>query len=154
MLLIRSATGSELKTAASWILTARDCQLWAGPRVRFPIELHSLAGAIAFAASNSFALIDRGAFVAFGQLMEKDLRRGHLARLIVAPTLRGKGYGYALVRALIERSRAVGLARVSLNVDGSNGPALSLYSRLGFRDASRPVDEPDSLGSRYMEIDG
>ena len=83
--------------------------------------------------------------------MRKDAGRGHLARLIVSPPLRGKGHGEALVRVLLEKARDESCKRVSLNVDRANLPAVSLYLRLGFRDAPRPLGEPESRGSRNVE---
>ena len=132
--LLRHATSTDLKVVRSWITTARDCELWAGWRVRFPIELESLQAAISFTETNTFSLVDGDHLIAFGQLVQKDTNRGHLARLIVAPSFRGKGYGEALVRALLEEARAASYGPVSLNVDRSNLAAIALYSKLGFRD--------------------
>lgn len=53
----------------------------------------------------------------------------------VVSDMRGKGVGGALIANLLERARAQGYRAMSLSVDRSN-PALSLYQRLGFRDAS------------------
>ncbi len=149
--MLRAATLSDLTEVASWIATARDCELWAGWRVSFPIDTASLPEAIGFAATNAFALTDGGRLVAFGQLVRKDAGRGHLARLIVSPLFRGKGHGEALVRALVEKARDESFERVSLNVDRANLPAVSLYLKLGFRDVPRPTSEAESRGSRYME---
>jgi ribosomal protein S18 acetylase RimI-like enzyme len=149
--MLRIATVSDLREVASWIATARDCELWAGWRVSFPIDMASLPEAIGFSATNTFALTDDDRLVALGQLVRKDAARGHLARLIVNPLLRGKGHGEALVRALLEKARDESFERVSLNVDSSNHPAVTLYLKLSFRYTPRPPDEPDSHGSRYME---
>jgi len=123
----------------------------AGQPVSFPIDMASLPEAIGFAGTNAFALTDGGRLVAFGQLVRKDAGRGHLARLNVSPPLRGKGHGEALVRALLDKARDESCKRVSLNVDRGSLPAVSLYLKLGFCDAPRPLGEPESRGSRYME---
>ena len=128
--------------------------MWAGWRVAFPIDGTSLPAAIEFNEANAFSLIDGDQLAGFGQLVKKSQGRGHLARLIVNPSVRGRGYGEALVRALLERARSKSLERVSLNVAASNVPAISLYVKLGFMDAPRPPDEPESSGSRYMELAG
>lgn len=57
----------------------------------------------------------------------------------VASGLRGKGIGATLIANLMERARAQGYRALSLSVDRSN-PALSLYQRLGFKDAR--ISEP------------
>ena len=150
--MLRLATSSDLEDVVSWIPTARDCELWAGRRVTFPIDRTSPPAAIDFTESNAFSLIDGEEFVAFGQRVRKGQGRGHLARLIVKPGLRGKGHGEMLVRALLHRARIESFESVSLNVDSSNLPAVSLYLKMGFVDATRPPDEPASAGARYMEM--
>ena len=150
--MLRSATVSDLEQVASWIVTARDCELWAGWRVSFPIEPASLPLAIGFSETNAFVLIDDNELVAFGQLLKKSSGRGHLARLIVNPSVRKRGYGETLVRALRDRAHLEGCERISLNVDASNVAAVALYSKLGFMDAPRPSDEPAATGTRYMEM--
>jgi ribosomal protein S18 acetylase RimI-like enzyme len=150
--MLRPASIDDLKLVASWIASARDCERWAGWRVRFPVELDALPEAIQFTDTNAFSLSEQGGVVAFGQLVAKTSNRGHLARVIVAPTFRGKGFGLTLVQSLVDKARDVGFARVSLNVDRTNVPAMVLYVRLGFRDAVPPADEPPSPGSRYMEL--
>ena len=149
--MLRPATLSDLDDVASWITGKRDCELWAGWRVSFPIDRTGLPSAIDFAGTNAFALVDGDQLVAFGQLISKQSRRGHLARLIVNPSLRGKGHGEALVRGLLEKARAEAFEPASLNVDESNLRAVTLYLKLGFQDAMRPPDEPESSGTRYME---
>jgi len=151
-MVLRSATISDLKEVAFWIGTAHECERWAGWRVPFPIDSDALPDAIGFEETNAFALVDGPQLVGFGQLVRKESGRGHLARLIVNPGLRGKGYGEALVRKLLEPVRTAPFERISLNVDRSNLPAVSVYLKAGFRDATRPPDEPESRGSRYMEL--
>jgi ribosomal protein S18 acetylase RimI-like enzyme len=150
--MLRSATLSDLEDVISWIPTARDCELWAGRRVTFPIDRTLLPAAIDLTDGNAFSLIDGQEFVAFGQLVRKSQDRGHLARLVVKPGLRGKGHGEMLVRALLDRARIESFESVSLNVDSSNLPAVSLYLKMGFVDATRPPDEPASARARYMEM--
>lgn len=52
----------------------------------------------------------------------------------VVSDMRGEGVGGELVANLLERARAQGYRAMSLSVDRLN-PAISLYQRLGFRDA-------------------
>jgi ribosomal protein S18 acetylase RimI-like enzyme len=120
--------------------------------VSYPIDVSSLPQALEFATSKAYALCDdEGDVVAFGQLVRKDAGRRHLARLIVNPVLRGQGHGETLARGLIERARRDGCGRISLNVDVANTAATALYLKIGFADAVRPLDEPESPGTRYME---
>lgn len=152
MLELRPATPADLKCVGGWIQNRRDAELWAGWRVGFPLDFTSLGAAIDFAEDNAFSLLSDQQLVAFGQLLRKPSKRGHLGRIIVNPDLSGKGYGEKLVRALLDRARQAGMDKVSLQVDVSNPAAVALYVKLGFRDMPRPPDEPEAPGSRYMEL--
>ena len=149
-MILRVATLSDLHGVASWISSPHDCERWAGWRVSFPIDREQLLQAIEFSDDNSFCLLHDGAVVAFGQIIGKK-HRAHLARLIVEPSVRGRGYGRLLVQGLLQRVRQGTIDRVSLNVHASNVRAVSLYLALGFRDVPRPSDEPEWAGVRYME---
>ena len=127
--------------------------MWAGWRVSIPIDPGTLPGQIEFNETNAFCLVDDVRMVAFGQLVEKANRRGHLARVIVNPQHRRQGYGRTLVERLIDVARARKLERVSLNVDAANPAAIALYALLGFSDAARPPGEPQAVGVRYLERD-
>lgn len=75
--------------------------------------------------------------VARGLRVERVIRppqRGmhYLAHLGVAPGLRGRGIGRALVGHLIEQARAQGRRRIALDVAASNPRAQALYAELGF----------------------
>lgn len=56
----------------------------------------------------------------------------YLAHLGVAPGLRGRGIGRALVAHLLEQGRARGKRWMALDVATTNAPAQALYERLGF----------------------
>jgi GNAT superfamily N-acetyltransferase len=64
----------------------------------------------------------------------------------VVPASRGRGIGGALLGALLQVARAVGLRAVSLNVEAGN-PAQRLYERYGFVQVGAPG------GSRTMRRD-
>ena len=50
----------------------------------------------------------------------------------VQESLRGRGYGSAMLRAMDARLRELGIGRVSLNVMGWNTRARALYEREGY----------------------
>jgi N-acetylglutamate synthase len=55
-----------------------------------------------------------------------------LTAIEVDPDYRRRGLGAAVTTALIAHAAGRGLARVFLQVEDGNGPALALYRRLGF----------------------
>lgn len=60
--------------------------------------------------------------------------RGWVGGVGIAPEWRGKGWGKALMRALIERARLRGLSILYLEVLEPNTVAHQLYERLGFHE--------------------
>jgi RimJ/RimL family protein N-acetyltransferase len=48
------------------------------------------------------------------------------------PGYRGRGHGSALLRATMDKARAVGFVRIELHVYADNHPAIGLYRKHGF----------------------
>jgi len=61
----------------------------------------------------------------------------HLGHILVAPPLRGRGLGGRLVDALVGLAASRGCDHVVLNVFDVNRPAIRVYERAGFVEASR-----------------
>ena len=59
---------------------------------------------------------------------------GHITNIAVRPDRRGRGYGEAITRALIQLAADSGLRFLTLECRRSNLIAQSLYHKLGFRD--------------------
>lgn len=55
----------------------------------------------------------------------------------VAPSVRGRGVGDALLAAAVAHARAAGYARIVLDVGDHNTPAQALYARHGFTPTGR-----------------
>lgn len=65
--------------------------------------------------------------------------QAELETIVVAPAARRMGLGSALMRAMIEELKPVGVAEVTLEVRASNRPAMAFYRSMGFAEfASRP----------------
>ena len=70
--------------------------------------------------------------------IDETLRIG---RLIVAPTVRGQGWGRHLLTVTLEYARELGIERVQLGVLASNTPARRLYESVGFRADPETLEE-------------
>lgn len=147
---LRLTSSADLDHVASWVGSPADCRVWAGSRISYPIDLEALPGALEFATAQSWCLVEGDDLLGFGQLVPKPVGRLHLARLIVSPAERGRGWGRRLTEELLGHAEERRPSVISLNVVETNDVAISLYESLGFEIARRPVDEPDS-SSRYME---
>lgn len=60
-----------------------------------------------------------------------------ILNVAVDPAYCRRGYGRALLAYALERLRALGVQHVTLEVNCNNRPAVSLYARLGFKEAGR-----------------
>ena len=82
----------------------------------------------------SFCLAESSAnLLGFGQYLMRKPGAVHLARIIISPAVRGKGFGTLLCQLLMARAiQATGANEVTLAVFRDNVVALSLYSSLGF----------------------
>jgi ribosomal protein S18 acetylase RimI-like enzyme len=147
----RSAVPSDLEVVASWIRSQRDCALWAGPAVPFPLDTSALADQIGMAGATNVALDDGLGLAAFGQALPKAPCRSHLARVIVRPDVRGQGIGTTLVEALLSRAAEAGATVATLNVYRDNLAAAALYAGLGFVRAERPSGEHLSRDTWFMQ---
>jgi len=147
----RIAVPADLGVVASWIASQRECALWAGPSVRFPLELSALPDQIGMAGAINVALEDDQGLAAFGQALPRPPGCAHLARVIVRPGARRRGLGRALVEALLARAEVAGLSPVTLNVYRDNAAAAALYAELGFRCVERPDGDSASPGICFMQ---
>ncbi len=64
--------------------------------------------------------------------MTHVLDEGSITNIAVRPDLRRLGLGRAVVTALLDRAREIGVSDVFLEVRVSNEPAIALYRSLGF----------------------
>jgi ribosomal protein S18 acetylase RimI-like enzyme len=74
-----------------------------------------------------------------------DAPEAHLQELYVAPALRGRGIGRALLEATIERARAEGATGIDLNTGETDTAARRLYESMGFTNREGRPDGPAML---------
>lgn len=101
---------------------------------RFLMNIVQYPGCGAFFAPASFVATDRIGRelhgVSLASLVAADI--GHITQVCVAPSHRGIGLGYELMRRSLLALAAHGCRRVSLTVTASNLAAIRLYERMGF----------------------
>ena len=142
------ATSKHLAEVVSWLETEQDSRFWAGPSVRYPLELEALVEDINFSPDNAYILAAGDNVIAFGQVIRKSNRRYHLARIIIHPDYRGKGYGLELCKALVDM--VAGRDRViTLNVYRANSGAAALYEKLGFVEDEKKSTNENRFMVRY-----
>jgi ribosomal protein S18 acetylase RimI-like enzyme len=70
--------------------------------------------------------------ISLASLVARDT--GHITQICVAPSQRGKGIGYALLRRSMLELAAHGCRTVGLTVTSENISAIHLYEQMGFTD--------------------
>jgi ribosomal-protein-alanine N-acetyltransferase len=65
------------------------------------------------------------------------LDEAEIITVAIAPEARGKGHARALLTPHLDALSRQGVARVHLEVEEGNGPAIALYRRAGFRETGR-----------------
>lgn len=127
----------------SWFVSEKALREWAGPDFRYPFDLASFKNDLQLNKKDSFVLLSKkGEFLAFGQFYLR-LRRCHLARLVVNPKFRGKGYAPILIEQLCEIAhKKLKLEECSLFVFADNQSAIKSYTRCGFEVVNYPDEIP------------
>jgi ribosomal protein S18 acetylase RimI-like enzyme len=135
---LKAFEDSQTALVASWASTAQEVALLSG-RNEFPFPAE-LVGSWRKVADDitAYLYFDGETPIGYGELwLDDEEDEVELARIIVAPELRGKGIGTEFVRALLQPALAAGSADVFLRVRPDNEPAIKTYLRVGFQ----PVDE-------------
>lgn len=75
-----------------------------------------------------------------------------LAKMAVSPAVQGRGLGYRLGQAAVQRARELGATRLYLESNSVLTPAISLYRKLGFRPVANPPVSPYARANVFMEM--
>jgi len=115
---------------------------FAGPKYRFPLDEKQLLDTLYDKSILVFKAIDEttGAMIGHCQLMRIDLRNksASIGRVLIKPNDRGLGYGYAMLKELINYAASIlELKQLNLRVFDFNQSAIRCYLKLGFVESKR-----------------
>jgi [ribosomal protein S18]-alanine N-acetyltransferase len=104
-----------------------------------------------------FVLVHGAEVVGYGEVWDdREEDRGEdeaeLARLVIEPTQRGRGFGRALTRALADEAWRRGVAEVWLRVVAENAPARRAYEAAGFERATPEEETAFNAGQRRQYV--
>ncbi len=127
----------------TWFPDATATATWAGPSFRFPFTRHTFHEDCLWKKMATYALKSPdNALAGFGQLYNR-FDKINMARLVVAPDIRGQGAGKRLISLLMEVGRETfELEEFSLFVFRHNTPALECYRAMGFEIREYPQGAP------------
>lgn len=99
-----------------------------------------------------FMALWEGEVVGACALIRINQRVFELAKMAVADKVQGKGIGYALGKACIDKAKSLGIQKVELLSNTKLQPAIHLYQKLGFVEVPLPATEYERANIK-MEID-
>ena len=83
---------------------------------------------------NVFFALNNGKVVGCCALLVHDLNTCELGKMVVDPSIQGKGIGFMLGNALIEKAYQRGFKQVILEGNTKMTASISLYRKLGFQE--------------------
>jgi ribosomal protein S18 acetylase RimI-like enzyme len=131
---------------ADWATNAKEVALLSG-RVAYPFpeELRTSWRKVD-SDIHSYLLFDGDRPVGYGEVwLDDEEDEVELARIIVDPKVRGRGFGAELVRALLGPALEAGYSEVFVRVRPENAPAIRAYHGSGF------VDVPAALMEEWND---
>lgn len=131
---------------ADWAADAKEVALLSG-RVEYPFpEELKTSWRKVDSEIESYLLFDGVQPVGYGEVwLDEEEDEVELARLIVDPKVRGRGFGRELVRALLVPAVNAGYSEVFIRVRPENEIAIRTYHRTGF------VDVPAGLMDEWNQ---
>lgn len=138
-------TTADIPRLISWIPDGTMLLQWAGPTLHWPLTADQLERDIKAGGPGTSHLmhrVDSADGTAVGNIDIKAIDRIHanavLARILVAPDHRGRGYALPMVNAALKICfEEMTLHRVGLRVFAHNTGAISTYKRAGFIEEGR-----------------
>lgn len=141
--MLRISVIADLQEVLSWLASAEEMRLWAGPTPVFQSSTLEIWHAIEADSQPTFSLVDEaGGLQGFAQVIcISNEYPTHLARVIINPRLRSQGLGLSLLEQVVRSLRKQeNSLRLSLNVYAENTPALKLYHSMGFKEVKRNAE--------------
>jgi len=99
-----------------------------------------------------FFVLDEGAPVGCCALMALADGGYEVAKMAVADTHKGGGYGRALMAACVARAKSAGAPRLYLETNSKLAPALALYRAFGFQEITPAEPSPYARADVIMEL--
>jgi RimJ/RimL family protein N-acetyltransferase len=147
-LALRPFTAEDAHTVASWFGTREQAMAFAGSEAPWPYTPEALLASVAHPARRAWTVVTDDAPEQVAGHVETVLvtpDSGRLARIALAPSLRGRGLSEPMLALALAEARRVGMRTVALFVVPGNEPALRAYARVGFRPTEPDPDHPEYL---------
>jgi RimJ/RimL family protein N-acetyltransferase len=155
---VRPARREDLQVLPGWFSTEAELIQWGGHQLRFPLDDPQLAAMWAEYSTTPKRRFIWSGWLAAGiaahaqAVLDWPAGRARLARIGLAPAIRGQGLGRDFLAAVIAHLAELNaFTRLELNVYSFNRPAIRLYERLGFTPEA-VVPATAAAGARGWEV--
>jgi RimJ/RimL family protein N-acetyltransferase len=137
-----SFTETDIDRLISWVTSEEILRYWTASSFGYPLTREHLQGHIRGSAARGdrliFKVVDPENGQAFGHVELGALdfvnRSTRIGRVLIDPTVKGKGYGVRLMQAAMAKAfDEMEMHRVDLWVFDFNARAIACYERAGFR---------------------
>lgn len=153
-------TEDDIDRLIGWIPSEEALLLWTADSFGFPLTRDHLLGHMRASAERGdrllFKAVDRESGEAVGHIelgaIDRRNRSLRIGRVLVDPSLRGRGLGDAMMRAALSQAfDEMEMHRVDLWVFEENARAITCYERVGFwRDGL--IREAFRVGEEYWSF--
>ena len=143
-LTLRAFEPGDDRELISWFANPHELRMFAGESLRWPLDPRELRLIRADPTLRAWTAVVAGevaGHIELNWLAQQGW--GRLARVGLAPRLRGRGLGLALVDAALEQARAARMVGVDLRVYSENRAARATYAAAGFTDIGPDRSQPD-----------
>jgi ribosomal protein S18 acetylase RimI-like enzyme len=144
---LRPFVPRDYDEVTSWFTDAGQLRFFAGPRLRWPLDAPQWDALRADPALATWTAVFEDVLtpVGHGELFEESHSVVRLARIAVAPDIRGRGIGRTLVTALVQKARDNEYEIAGLHVHKDNATAIRGYRSVGFVSVGPAVDRVDTI---------
>ncbi|NII39778.1 RimJ/RimL family protein N-acetyltransferase [Curtobacterium flaccumfaciens] len=145
-LVLRPFRSEDATSVVSWFRGHADALAVAGTGAPWPYRAADLVTASGGPERVPFTLVAHGddaTVLGHVAVVRVTQTTGRLARIVLAPSLRGRGRSAALVRLAMAEARALGLDELALFVVPGNEPALRAYAAVGFTRSGPDPEHPE-----------
>lgn len=145
-LVLRDFRPGDAGTVVSWLRGPDDAVALAGTGAPWPYSPDVLVTA-ATAPGRHARTLTRGddptAVLGHVVVVRVSATTGRLARVVLAPELRGRGHSGAFLALAAEEALRLGIAELALFVVPGNEPALRAYAAAGYRRTAPDPGHPE-----------